>query len=260
MNGKCKLCLNDKTLIKAHIVPDFMYKGMFNDEHYLIQINTNFDSKSKKIHTGYFDKDILCSECDNEIISRYETYAKFVMYSDNTNIKKQARLLEDGLKDILISNIDYTKFKLFLLTILWRAHLSKQEPYKKVNLGKKHEEQLRLMIMNNDPKEIDDYSTTIMYLKQNTLPVKMVGDFIKVRYNSHTAYMVVINEFLYMFNISKHDLLELSLKTTIDKENEMAIPVLEGEFATYFFDKYLGGNKMRLNTPFDQRQSVFVTE
>lgn len=258
MNTQCKLCLKEKPLVKSHVIPDFMYKGMFNDEHYLIKINTNNIDQGRKIHTGSFDKSILCFECDTKIIGKYETYANDIMYLNNSEIKKYERMGEDGLQDILITNINYTKFKLFLLSILWRAHISSRDDFKCVDLGKMHAERIRLMILNNDAKGIDDYATSIMYLKNNSLPVKMVGDFIKTRNNAHTAYLVLINEFLYTFNVSKHDLSEIARKTCIHSSNEISVPILEGEWASYFFDKYLGGNRMRLKNPFDQRHSAFV--
>jgi hypothetical protein len=77
------------------------------------------------------------------------------------------------------------------------------------------------------------------------IPSKMIGDFIWTKNNAHTRYYIVLNDYIFTYEISKHDIQDLTKKTCIDSNNELSIPILEGQDALFFFDKYLGGNKIR---------------
>jgi hypothetical protein len=95
---KCKLCGLDKKLVKAHIIPNFMYSGLFSKTHDIISANLSNPKSKKKIQTGYFDKNILCESCDNEIIGSYERHAHRVLfdeqYTNEDNLKSKMTVAE----------------------------------------------------------------------------------------------------------------------------------------------------------------------
>ena len=47
---KCRLCLQEKKLIKAHIIPDFMYNGMKaeDDKNIFFEVTYNLDNNQSK--------------------------------------------------------------------------------------------------------------------------------------------------------------------------------------------------------------------
>ena len=158
--GKCRLCLQDKKLIKAHIIPDFLYNGMKaeNDKNIFYEVTYDLnrkESRLKKIQTGDFDKNILCEDCDNRIIGgNYERYAKKSMYGKNIDPKiapicKNYIIPNNSTEYSICKNIDYGKMKLFLLSILWKASITDRKSFKDVQLGDKHEERLRKLIYEN---------------------------------------------------------------------------------------------------------------
>ncbi len=73
---QCKLCLQDLALLKkAHIIPNFMYKGLFVGKGRMANISTSDIRKMTFMQSGYYESDMLCATCDNSIISRLERYA-----------------------------------------------------------------------------------------------------------------------------------------------------------------------------------------
>lgn len=147
--GICKLCLLEKKIINAHIIPNFVYKGI-KEKNYVFY---NKDSETGKNwtqpkETGEFDSNILCGDCDNGIIEhKYEKYGKTVLFDDYTDTQNIGNFT-------ICRNIDYPKLKLFLLSILWRASISSRPMFSGVNLGKKREERLRRVIYHSIvPKE-----------------------------------------------------------------------------------------------------------
>jgi hypothetical protein len=129
---RCQLCLDEKPLLKkSHIFPNFLYKNIFGEEHRVVNINLgNFDDFNFT-HSGFYDKNILCRDCDGTILSRLETYASNKLYFNGTEPSRSevgTELLGGGdtVPAIRFHNMDYAKIKLFLLSLLWRAHISKQ--------------------------------------------------------------------------------------------------------------------------------------
>jgi hypothetical protein len=79
--GICKLCKKKKELIRqSHIIPNFMYKGLFYDSQTVRVINPKKLDAFKSIPTGFYNKSFLCENCDRNIIGRLETYASVVLY------------------------------------------------------------------------------------------------------------------------------------------------------------------------------------
>ena len=140
--GNCKLCLKQKKLLnKSHIIPAFMYrKAMMFDEHKKIYtvdtaklLSGEYENqKAPRQSSGYYEKMILCQNCDCIILKHYEDYGKKILYD---NAKSKTYKNSSGVIITECVDISYKELKLFFLSILWRAHISQTcEIFKGVNL------------------------------------------------------------------------------------------------------------------------------
>lgn len=148
---QCKLCLQEKPLIKkSHIIPDFMYKGLFDEKHRISQID--FTNKKESFPpTGIYEGNILCSNCDNKILGSYETYAakelfKPTMHGFIEALKNKVIDFDGNETSVTMSRIEYKKAKLFFLSILWKASISSHRFFKFVNLEPTTSEKIRNML------------------------------------------------------------------------------------------------------------------
>jgi hypothetical protein len=128
MYQKCRLCGEEKELIKSHIVPEGFYKNMYDDKNRLF-----LSSQSRKdfitMQKGQREK-LLCIECDSNLIgNKYDKYGIQVI-RDRLHIQPST----DYKKEIW-EGLDYNKFKIFLLSVLWRAHIA-QKFHKGITLEK----------------------------------------------------------------------------------------------------------------------------
>ncbi|WP_378183838.1 hypothetical protein [Aquimarina sp. SS2-1] len=133
--GICRLCLKNKKLIKAHIIPDFIYNGMKDEKNVFHSIKGISDEiKPIPLQTGEFDKVILCEDCDNIILGgKYERYAKSLVFSEKLNLQTYPTYKAENGKDFSILNdINYGKMRLFLLSVLWRASITNRSFLKKL--------------------------------------------------------------------------------------------------------------------------------
>jgi hypothetical protein len=147
MIGNCKLCQRSETLRFSHIVPEFCYKPLYDGKHRAVMLDADTN------HRSYVQKGIreylLCDSCEARL-NKLEVYFKKFWY-DGPAIPSRTR---PGA--FIIRGFDYAAFKLFHLSILWRASVSSLPEFDSVNLGP-HEEVLRCTLLSADPGPEDRY-------------------------------------------------------------------------------------------------------
>lgn len=242
----CQLCLEDKPLIRrSHIVPNFMYKSLFSSNRKLVSVNINNPhEKIKYMQSGYTEGDLLCANCDNKILGSLERYASNHIYSEPSAKSGVSKNEYPGEGEIIpcvrYENLDYTKTKLFFLSILWRCHISKNKTFSMVDLGP-HAEVFRKMIIENDPGDEDEYEVILIKIDTDgSRPSKSVIDPRKIQADGNTFYVFHINEIMYHFNISKFNKTSLFTKGAIRKDNILDIAMLRGKWAREHFDAFMG--------------------
>ncbi len=130
--GTCKFCKNEKQLIKAHIIPRRFYIGVHNDKY----LNINSKTGEYEIsQCGSYDKNILCAECDDNIIGEFDKEGYKVLFSDF--LKHKSLQIWSNYKIYQINNNDYdlSKLRKFFVSILWRASISEMKEWMNIKLG-----------------------------------------------------------------------------------------------------------------------------
>ncbi len=243
---KCKLCLQELPLLKkSHIIPNFMYESLRDENNRFFNIDIKKFHKSKPIYTGVFDQNLLCKKCDNEVIGRYETYGQKILFGGKLyvgeNVEFQNRKNQNGVVTTHVSGVDYKKFKIFLLSLLWRASISNKDFFKEVALGP-HEEIIREMILSGNPGRQTDYPCLIStYLNSNNeLPSDIVGQPQRIKNNDGFKYSFLIRGFVYMFFVSKHNIPDWIRENAIKENGEISIPHISKETGSKILNHYLG--------------------
>jgi hypothetical protein len=130
---ECKLCLQNKSLINAHIYPQCILKHIRkilpnqqqNKSHFLLAEKNNPQQKIVK-NNGFFDKSILCEACDAELGKYEEKLKEFLINCDTINKLQQY---------VINGKYHYNSVKLAILGILWKSHITSLCEFEEVNLG-----------------------------------------------------------------------------------------------------------------------------
>lgn len=180
----CRLTGIEGLGVDSHIIPRSFYrwKGFQATirKHELIALQGN-DSYLPQRATakGIYDNSILVSEGE-KLLSEWDDYACDLLVrlkADGQPVFVDGK--EAGLE---IAEYDYTKLKLFFISVLWRAHTTKQQFFGNVELEDSHEKKIRQMILDRSPGEVDDYPVTIGYCENNKggwLPIVSPWHFIR---------------------------------------------------------------------------------
>lgn len=190
----CALCLKNKPLCDSHIVPEFFYKPLYDDSpkrYYGISTNPDehLDIKQKGVW-----KELLCEACERKL-SVWENYARNVFYPEPDFQQRQDRLV--------ITDLNYSKFKLFQLSVLWRASVTERKEFKYVDIGE-HEETIRQMVSDNNPGKPGEYGCFMVTSPEhkNLLDQIMVSPEVKSGNGTEVAQFLMAGIF-WNFHLSK---------------------------------------------------------
>ena len=130
----CALCLRDLQLQRSHVIPEFFYKQVYDsDPKRFYTVSSDAETRTRTRQSGEWEW-MLCRECENRL-SRWETYVARLF-------GQQAPLLEPRGNKLVARGVDYATFKLFQLSVLWRAAVSTPPFFADVKLCEEDREHL----------------------------------------------------------------------------------------------------------------------
>ena len=97
---------------------------------------------------------LLCRECE-QLLSPLETYANDILFRHMDAAPHEVGRIWK------FYDIDYKKFKLFEMSLLWRAGVSNHKMFSAVKLGP-HEEIIRNMLLSLNPGRYYEYGSALI--------------------------------------------------------------------------------------------------
>lgn len=142
----CKLCGEDKPkLAKSHIFSVGFF-GNIESKGRLETIKLNGE-KGRRFQNAIYDPEIVCLECEHDILEKLDDYA-ITIFRD----KKGANVIsidDTSAKLYVYKDIDKTKIRAFIASLLWRISVSTQLELFECSIGHIFEERIRSDLRNN---------------------------------------------------------------------------------------------------------------
>jgi hypothetical protein len=167
--GICKLCGQRAALSRSHIVPDLAYGPIKNEKNQIHALGRG----RKIVQTGYWER-MLCSECET-LLSAYETTFKS-LWMDSIPPDFN-HLATDDL--ISVELPDYDAFKLFHMSVFWRAAVSTSFKVGNISFGP-YESELAALIKERKPGQVGDFPVLgVLNLNERRRPVPTVSSLVQ---------------------------------------------------------------------------------
>jgi len=191
----CRLCHVSAELRESHIFPRSFIK-LARDQSMNNKFYEMHDSVDNLIQDGPKER-LLCERCEQKL-SRYEKYFKEAVHLSRHGIQ----ILQDD-RIAVISNLDYRKVKLFLLSVIWRMSISSLPQFESITLGE-DEDIIRHMILEADPGASTKYpiGATIPLINGNMQDGWLTTPFVLKRAGG-TIYATIIGGILYHFRVAQ---------------------------------------------------------
>lgn len=224
----CKLCGKGEKLCKSHIISEFFYEPLYDEKKHQIHILSSRSEKHPRfVQKGAYES-LLCTQCEG-VLSVWEKYA--------SNIFKREKSLSFEKREgyLKIGSLNYEYFKLFELSVLWRASISSHSLFRNVDLGS-HENKIRKALLNRKALKSAEYGCLKFALFKD-------GDFFdhfvdqadngKID-SGHRFVRMVFGGFMWIFFVTSHRLPENISRHFLAESGEMNIL-----FKDFFDLKYL---------------------
>ena len=231
----CRLCKRDAKLLQSHIIPEYFYKAVYENRpnrRFSLFSSLPTAGKPRILQKGLRER-LLCCDCETKL-SRFERYASLV-FRGNAGVswKREGDL-------VFLEGISYNEFKLFALSILWRAGISSLPIFSHVNLGP-HQERIREMLLSENPGPSEKYP---FLMNPVTMKGKLVTEFIieptEARVDGHRVYRFIFGGFAWLFVVSGHRPSFVIREVSLSEEGNMILAVTdlrELKFLKRFFRK-----------------------
>jgi len=186
--GNCRLCHNEKELCFSHIIPEFLYLPTYDENHRALMIPKGKERYEQKGIREY----LLCGDCDGTIIGKWETYASPIIKSiQDLNITQ----LGD---QYIIRDIQYADFKLFQLSLLWRASVASVKMFENIDIGN-HEDFVRKMLLSKEPGLPDQYGCMMFVLNKTEYVHKTIWSPVEDTVDGYTCFRFLTGRILWYF-------------------------------------------------------------
>lgn len=193
----CRLCLQAGDLCESHIVPECFFDQLYDKTHRYYALSNIEGKRIRLLQKGVREK-LLCRRCEQQL-STYEHHARSVFYG-GTEIS-----VEELGNDFRVGQIDYRKFKLLLISLLWRLGITSLEYFRGVDLGPKHREKLRQMLLSGNPGEPWEYGCAITgLLHEGKAFPELISPPAWGKVAGHRVYTMAIGGFIFAFVVSSH--------------------------------------------------------
>ena len=177
-----------------------MYKKLYNNKGHLAAINGLGKKGYKPLQQGLREK-LFCECCEQHFNELYEKPFNNQWINTNSNP------LPDpwSVSEPYWITVDYKSFKLFHLSVLYRASVSSLPNFVEVSLGK-HQDRVRQMILNQDPGIFWQYpifGVAVIHHKTKKI-IQSVTMAYRTRYNEHHCYSIIYGGVQWSILVSSH--------------------------------------------------------
>ena len=221
----CALCNKDRPLQNSHIIPEFLYETLYDSKHRFYHLSMNPEVKEKSLQKGVREP-LLC-ECCEQYFSTFERYASLALSGKNALGYKH----ED--KRVIISGLEYQKFKLFQLSILWRAGISSLTAFRQVSLGP-HESRLRQMLIASDPGAPHTYGCLMFALiHEGQIVEDLIMEPTWARLDGHYCYRFVFGGLIWVYLVSGHQVQKRIVDDCLQTNGDCVVRLQDFEEVTF---------------------------
>lgn len=227
----CALCDDERPLRDSHILPEFLYAALYDEKHRFLSIPLQAEER-EQLHQKGFREQLLCADCEQRI-GRFERYASQALFH-------QRLTLRAGPSGVRIEGVDFRLFRLFLISVLWRAHVSRLPSFRQVDLGP-HAPWFREHLRSEDPGGSHEYPCFV------TLPTARIEIYrgcivppYRVRLHGVRAYRSVFAGLVWHFLVSSRVNRARSAGQFLEPDGVLPLIVASPATSAHYLEKLRG--------------------
>jgi hypothetical protein len=209
MLEKCPFCTKPGEKVRAHIIPEAFFRDISEEGHVLRQ--REIGNHPKRIPVGIYDENVWCKSCENKF-SHLDNYA--------------IAILREPLEKFIALPHAYEleiekpeSIKLFFISLLWRASISRQRVFEQVSIGP-YEEIAKELLESNSLGSLDQFSTIISCSGADE---KLIAESVPIRHSGVKFYRFYLGRFMVDIKVDKQPIPKKLLIAVIGHKKTLSI-------------------------------------
>jgi hypothetical protein len=219
--SNCKLCDKVTKLCHSHIIPEFFYKSIYNEDNTFKSLRIGDNKKSERTEQKGLREYLFCKNCEGLFHERYTANVLYNKGKSGITLKKTG--VSKNVSYSQYEGFDYKSFKLFLSSIIWRISISSK--FNTVPIPKEIEIKLKTSLKNQIPLEENELSCllNIIHLDNKQQFDKIIIGPYETDYLDKKVLNILIDGYLFGFILGDIPLSNGMMKYVLNKKGEMTI-------------------------------------
>ena len=196
----CKYCGGSGALIRAHVIPEAFFRKLREGTQAPLLVTAKVGEFTKRVPIGVYDSEILCGQCEGKLLAT-DTYGIEVLLRKVDHFF----LPVEGGMGYTGADVDKTLLLRFFIALLWRASVSLQPFFRRVNLGPYETEALHVLCTPQFgiPKTFDAVMSRWDEADYGGLPTTAILDPYPERWDNVKAYRVYLGRVVAYIKVDK---------------------------------------------------------
>ena len=219
VTGDCRLCTRQRELCNSHIIPEFMWRPVYDKKSRAVGLDGGAGTK-RTLQKGLREY-MLCRDCE-QILQTDERWFSLYWF--------QKRPLPDPAEGLYVdlSGFAFEPFFRFHLSILWRAAVATREEFSAVSVGP-YEEKLRKFLLGEAPKFRKEPSIFGLVLRRpgtHELWQRMVLAPVRSRSSDVPTFTFVFGGCAWKYGVSGHAV-PFAESLQLKRPGRMILPIID---------------------------------
>ncbi len=160
-HGLCRLCEEFRDLCNSHALPDSAFRRLLREgDGKAISLVDDKDTPVR-YSSDSWGANLLCLSCEDKLNRAYDEYGIGVLTGQKCSVQR----VDSG---VTFRNIDRPRFRMFFLSLLWRASISHHENYRNIDLPHTWGRELHAALRSGSKVRSSVFAVTIYRLCDST--------------------------------------------------------------------------------------------
>ena len=208
-------------LVDSHVIPQALHVDMQNASEgaETLEIYSDLRSYSLRSRTGVYGQ-YVCSDCEGRFHPWDEAGIEFVRGHRTGDAGAD---LPGGRRNGFYAQVDYPNFKLWVMSLLWRANACQHPLFRRVQLGEKWTDVLTNFLTNEDPGTSEDFSVSASWFTDDVARFFM-ADPHREKYDQINYYrFYVYGGFTFLIKVDQRRSTQKFAEFQLDESGELAV-------------------------------------
>lgn len=216
--GTCRRCGKVSRLCRSHIIPEGAFRPLYDDSSRALCLESD-GSPARPIQQGIWEY-LFCRSCEDFFQALETPFLRFWRHPRTLPLRYSSIAIR-------VAGVDYGNVKRFLLSVLWRAHVSTRSEFAGVNLGP-HADRIDRLLREDcliAPETYPIFGYALKNVETEGPDAKVLVTPARFRVDGHSSFVIAFLGVAWLVVVSSHAV-SLPRSCMLEPSKQLLLPVV----------------------------------